>query len=88
MQTPFLSELSSRWMAIAGNIRCFRCIYIRCRYKNSKWSKEKFYIVDVPVPTIAGLPTCRKLKVSPLNSTHKKSMITSSDTPPEITPGT
>ena len=56
-----------------SEIRCLGFLHIMCRYKGSTPSKEKFYVADVPGPAIAGLPTCRRLKVVTIHSVSSPS---------------
>jgi len=43
-----------------------------CKYNQSTWVTEKFYVVDVPGPAVAGLPTCRKLKLVTINAVEQQ----------------
>ena len=44
-------------------IPCLGYINIVCRYKDSAWKTEKFYVVDVPGPPVMGLPAWETLKI-------------------------
>ncbi len=52
-------------------IICLGSMDIMCRYKDSVWSKQRFYVVDVPSPAIAGLPLCKELKVVTIHSVNQ-----------------
>ena len=53
-----LTKNYKRISAYSGHqITCLGTIDIPCQYKDSKWVKAKFYVVDVPGPAIVGLPT-------------------------------
>ena len=40
-----------------ATIQCLGKIDMYCSYKDKKWTKTTFYVVDVPGPAVVGLPT-------------------------------
>ena len=42
-------------------------IELQCKYKDSGWHSERFYVAETTGPIILGLPSCRKLKLVSLN---------------------
>ena len=44
-------------------ILCLGTLTMQCKYKESPWEEQLWYVVDVTGPVILGLPTCRKLDV-------------------------
>ena len=70
MITPTSAKLS----AYNGTqIPCLGSITMDCRFKQSSWSKQVFYITDVAGPAILGLPACRDLTVVTINEVHHTS---------------
>ncbi len=53
-----------------SEIKCLGSISLKCKYKESVWNDEMFYVVDVPGPAIAGLPTCRKLQMVTIHTIY------------------
>lgn len=53
-------------------IECFGTINLMCSYKDSDWKHEKFYVVDVPGPAVAGLPACQQLRIVTIHSIQEK----------------
>ena len=45
-----------------STIMCHGFFHLMCSYKGSDWSREKFFIGDVPGPAVAGLPMSQKLQ--------------------------
>ena len=50
------------------NIPCIGKIDLECNYNQSCWSTHTFFVVDVPGPAVAGLPTCERLKLVTINA--------------------
>ncbi|KAJ8023319.1 hypothetical protein HOLleu_35705 [Holothuria leucospilota] len=44
-------------------IQCQGTIVLKCRYNGSPWTNQIFFVVDVSVPAVAGLPLCEALKL-------------------------
>ena len=38
-----------------------------CSYKDEKWTKATFYVVDVPGPAVVGLPTSEQLHLATIH---------------------
>ena len=53
-----------------SEIKCLESISLKCKYKESVWNDEMFFVVDVPGPAIAGLPTCRKLQMVTIHTIY------------------
>ena len=51
-------------------IPCLGAITLTCKYVDSKWAKQFFYIVDVPGPAIVGLPTCDSLNIVTIHAAN------------------
>ncbi|XP_038052821.1 uncharacterized protein LOC119725487 [Patiria miniata] len=67
----FVQPVKTKLTAYNGTeIVCLGCIELLCRYKTPKWTKNRFYVVDVPGPAIAGLPMCCELEVVTIHSTE------------------
>ena len=45
------------------SIPCLGYIDLACRYGNSQWTTARFFVVEVPGPAVAGLPTCDTLRI-------------------------
>ena len=52
-------------------IPCIGKIDLVCSHNQSRWSTHTFYVVDVPGPAVAGLPTCEQLKLVTINAAAK-----------------
>ena len=64
-------RINVRLTAYNGSeIKCFGSISLKCKYKESFWNDEMFYVVDVPGPAIAGLPTCLKLQMVTIHTIY------------------
>ncbi|XP_071494907.1 uncharacterized protein [Diadema antillarum] len=46
---------------------------ITCKYKDSEWRDQLFYVVDVSGPVIIGLPMCSELHVVTIHEMHPQS---------------
>ena len=44
-------------------IPCLGTLTMKCKYKESPWKDQVWYVVDVKGPVIVGLPTCKTLDV-------------------------
>ena len=50
-----------------ATIECLGKLDMLCRYKDEKWTKATFYVVDVPGPAVVGLPTSEQLHLVTIN---------------------
>lgn len=50
------------------SIPCLGKINLECSYNKSPWSTQSFFVVDVPGPAVAGLPTCERLQLVTINA--------------------
>ena len=50
-----------------ATIECLGKLDMLCRYKDEKWTKATFYVVDVPGPAVVGLPTSKQLHLVTIN---------------------
>ena len=48
-------------------IRCLGTLDMKCQHKSSGWKTTRFYVVDVPGPAVAGLPTSEILNFVTIN---------------------
>ncbi|XP_038046793.1 uncharacterized protein K02A2.6-like [Patiria miniata] len=55
-------------------IPCLGSIDLLCRYQDPTWSENRFYVVDVTGPVIAGLPMCRDMGVVTIHAARLTSV--------------
>ena len=73
---------SARLIAYNGSpIHCVGSLTIACKYKDSTWRDQLFYVVDVSGPIVIGLPLCSELHVVTIHETHTQSAIPASKPP-------
>ena len=84
----------SRWQAVTrpttarltayngSPIHCVGTLSITCKYKDSEWRDQVFYVVDVSGPVIIGLPMCSELQVVTIHEMHHQSRSPTSGPPP------
>ncbi len=53
-------------------IKCVGTIMLKCQFQDSAPHEALFYVVDVPGPAVAGLPTCELLRLVTINCDEVK----------------
>jgi hypothetical protein len=67
-----LCPIQAKLTAYNGtNTECLGYIELVCRYNQSPWSTHMFYVVRVPEPAVAGLPTCEQLNLVTIHAATK-----------------
>ena len=52
-----------------------------CRYRQSDWHRERFFVVDVPGPAIAGLPSSKALHLVTIHTNSQGPKLTDASGP-------
>ena len=52
-----------------------------CRYRQSDWHRERFFVVDVPGPAIAGLPSSKALHLVTIHTISQGPKLTDASGP-------
>ena len=55
-----------------------------CKYKDSEWCTETFFVADTPGPIIMGLPSCRALNMVTLNCAIEKTSTPAAPQQPKV----